>query len=154
MKNARPQQIETSAKDTFHFTAGILPTRTNIALAGVLAELLEGHTLTGMDVVFKQYTNRAAAVIRCLEVRYAWNIARRDIAIRTRDGRITQVTAYWMNIHVREAAFKAGARAWIAASKPAAKKRSNCAKQAKSRSATRNTQCIDPRQFDLFDGLM
>ncbi|MCX4146754.1 MULTISPECIES: hypothetical protein [Paraburkholderia] len=151
MKNARPQQVETSAKDTFHSTAGILPTRRNTVLAGVLAELLEGHTLTSMDAVFKQYANRAATVIHCLEARYAWNIERRDIATAVNDGRVVWVTAYWMTIHVREAAFKAGARAWIQKATSAANKRRKSASHAKSRAAKRNLLRADPRQLDLFD---
>ncbi|CAB3778558.1 hypothetical protein [Paraburkholderia caffeinilytica] len=154
MKNARPQQVETSAQDTFNSTAGIFPKRPETVLAGVLAKLLEGHTLTSMDAVFKQYANRAETVIHCLEARYAWNIERRDIATATGDGRVVWVTAYWMTIHVREAAFKAGARAWIPETELTAKKRRKSANQGKSRAATRNPLRTDPRQLDLFDGLM
>jgi hypothetical protein len=153
MKNARPQQVETSAKDPFHSTAGILPTHPDTVLAGVLAELLEGRTLTGMDAAFEQYANRAAAVIHCLEARYAWSIERRDIAMATGDGRVAPATAYWMTIHVREAAFKAGARAWIQKATSVANKRRKFASQAKSRAEKRNLLRTDPRQLDLFDGL-
>ena len=151
MKNARPQQVETSAKDTFHSTAGILPKHPDTVLAGVLAELLEGHALTRMDAAFEQYANRAAAVIHCLVTRYAWNIERRDIATATGDGRIVSATAYWMTIRVREAAFKAGARPWIQKATSAANKRRKSASHAKSRAAKRNLLRADPRQLDLFD---
>jgi hypothetical protein len=148
MKNNRPQQVETSAKDTLR---SIFPKSPKTVFSAVLAELLEGHTLTSMDAVFKQYANRAETVIHCLEARYAWNIERRDIATATGDGLVVWVTAYWMTIHVREAAFKAGARAWIQKATSAANKRRKSASQAKSRAAKRDLLRTDPRQLDLFD---
>ncbi|MFM0011647.1 hypothetical protein [Paraburkholderia sediminicola] len=154
MKNARPQEAETSAKDTFHSTAGILPKHPDTVFSRVLTELLEGHMLTSIDAAFGQYANRAAAVIHCLEARYAWSIERRDIAMATGDDGVVSATAYWMTIHEREAAFKAGARTWIHKATLAANKRRKSAVQAKSRTAKRNLLRIDPRQLDLFDGLM
>lgn len=151
MKNARPQQTETSAKHTFHSAAGNLPKRPETVLAGVLGELLQGHSLTSMDTAFEQYANRAAAVTHCLEVRYVWSIERRDIARATDDGRVAWVTACWMTIHVREVALKTGARAWINEAMLAAKKRRKSASPAKSRTAKRNLLRTDPRQLDLFD---
>lgn len=154
MKNAHPQQVETSAEDTYHSTAGVLPKRLNTVLAGVLSVLLEGHMVTSMDAVFKQYANRAATVIHCLEARYAWSIERRDIAPPTGNNCVVSATAYWMTIHEREAAFKAGARAWIQNATLIANKRPNSISQTKSRMAKRDLLLIDPRQLDLFDGRM
>jgi hypothetical protein len=153
MKNARPHEVETSALDKRDSTAGILPKRINTVLAGVLAEFIEGRTVTGMSAVFGQHTTRAAAVIHYLETQYAWTIERRDIATGTTDGRIAWVKAYWLPAAAREAAFKAGARTWIDQVRAAAKKRRKGASKARKRAATLNTMRIDPRQIDLFGGL-
>ena len=66
MKNARPQNSETSALDKANYTLGNLPKRINTVTAAVLAGLLESNTLTGMDSVFKQSTTRLGAVIHRL----------------------------------------------------------------------------------------
>ncbi len=153
MKNARPQQVETSALDKRNSSTGILPKRINTVTAGVLAAALEGQFTTGMAAVFNQSTTRAAAVIHRLRTEYGWDFAHKDIATGTSDGRVAWVKVYWLPLHVREAAFKAGARAWIDEVTAAAKKRRKGASKAKARAATLNTMRIDPRQDGLFDGM-
>ncbi|MFM0170612.1 helix-turn-helix domain-containing protein [Paraburkholderia sediminicola] len=139
MKNARPHnKAETSAKDKRNSTRGTLPCRINTVMAGVLAELLEGRTITGMEAVFNQSTTRAAAVIHYLESQYGWSIERTDVAAGTRDGRVAWVTAYWLSIAVRVAAFADGARGWVDEVKDAAWKRRQGASDAKARAAEFN----------------
>ena len=113
MRNARPQQAEASANGQRNSTAGALPARTNTVRAEVLAELIDGKRLTGIDSVFAQNTTRLAAVIHALEKDYLWRIARRDIEKGTVDGRTVLVTEYWLSEDVCATAFADGARAWV-----------------------------------------
>jgi hypothetical protein len=154
MKNARPHEVETSALDKRDCISGILPRRVNTVLAGVLADLLDGHTVTGMAAVFKQGTTRAAAVVHHLETRYDWTIERRDVVTGTNDGRIASIKDYWLSASAREAAFKNGARAWVNDVRAAATKRRNGAGKAKATAAKLNAARIDPRQHELFRGLL
>ncbi|MFC5427213.1 hypothetical protein ACFPTO_00050 [Paraburkholderia denitrificans] len=151
MKNARSQREGTSAKDQGYFTVGALPKRTNTVTAGVLATLLEGDVVTGMEAVFKQSTTRAAALIYYLEADYGWHIERRDIATGTNDGRVAWVSVYWLAAQAREAAFAAGARAWIDDVKVAADKRRKQRAAVKVSAAKLNARRIDPRQGDLWE---
>ncbi|CAG4903335.1 helix-turn-helix domain-containing protein [Paraburkholderia saeva] len=151
-ENAR-QPKSTSAEGHGNHTAGTLPTRKNTVTASVLAALLEGQAITGMEAVFEQSTTRAAAFIYYLEAKYGWTIERRDIAAGTNDGRITWVSVYWLTAQAREAAFVAGARAWIDDVKTAASKRRKGADKAKATAAKLNKmRRIDPRQGDMFGG--
>ncbi|WP_442808659.1 helix-turn-helix domain-containing protein [Trinickia soli] len=152
MKNAR-QPKSTSAEGHGNHIAGALPARKNTVTSSVLAALLEGRTITGMEAVFEQSTTRAAAFVFYLEETYGWVIERRDIAVGTNDGRITWVTAYWLTAAAREAAFAGGARAWIDDVKAAAERRRKGADKAKATAAKLNKmRRIDPRQGDMFGG--
>ncbi|HDR9159703.1 TPA: hypothetical protein QDB06_001743 [Burkholderia vietnamiensis] len=152
MKNAR-QPKSTSAEGHGNHIAGALPVRKNTVTSSVLAALLEGRTITGMEAVFEQSTTRAAAFIYYLEAKYGWTIERRDIAAGTNDGRVTWVTAYWLTAAARETAFAGGARAWIDDVKAAAEKRRKGADKAKATAAKLNKmRRIDPRQDDMFGG--
>lgn len=154
MKNGRPHNVETTALDKRDSTPGILPRRVNTVLAGVLADLLDGHTVTGMEAVFKQSTTRAAAVVHYLEEQYDWSIERRDVATGTNDGRIAAIKVYWLSAAVRESALADGARAWVNDVRSAATKRRKGASKAKATAAKLNAARIDPRQHDLFGGLL
>jgi hypothetical protein len=152
MKNARPQRVGTSANDQGHSTVGNLPKRINTVTAGVLAELLEGHAITGMDAVFRQCTTRAAAVILYLKSEYGWTFEHRDIATGTTDGRVAWVRAYWLSNATRAAAFADGARDWIDEVRAAAVKRRKGARDARTKAAKLNALRADPRQHDFFEG--
>lgn len=130
---------------------GTFPTRKNTVTASVLASLIEGNTVTGMEAVFNQSTTRAAAVIHYLEGRYCWTIERRDIATGTNDGRVAWVTAYWLSNGAREAAFEAGARVWIDTVKQARARLRKRSAEVKARAAKLNRN-FDPRQRDFFYG--
>jgi hypothetical protein len=154
MQSGRPHKVETTALDKRDSTPGILPRRVNTVLAGVLADFLDAHTVTGMEAVFKQSTTRAAAVVHYLETRYDWSIERRDVVTGTNDGRIASIKVYWLSAASREAAFKNGARAWVNDVRAAATKRRKGARKAKVTAAKLNAARIDPRQHDLFGGLL
>ncbi|AGW91518.1 hypothetical protein N234_15925 [Ralstonia pickettii DTP0602] len=153
MKNAPDHKAAESANTEQKYKTNVLPKRINTVRAGVLAALLEGDAVTGMDAVFNQSTTRAAAVIHALETKYGWHIERRDMATGTKDGRVAWVTVYWLSARSREAAFAAGARPWIDEVKAAAAKRRKQAHVTKTRAARLNAARFDPRQGDLLGGL-
>ena len=154
MRNARPQNSETSAADTANYTPGKLPKRKNTVVAAVLASLLESKSLTGMESVFKQSTTRLGAVIFYLENKYDWQIPRRDMATGTSDGRIASISAYWLPQATIASAFDAGALDWIESVKAARTERRKQAEKCKSDAAQRNARrhfkSHDPRQDSLW----
>lgn len=153
MKNAPDHKAAESANTQRDYKASELPKRINTVTSGVLAALLEGQAITGMEAVFKQSTTRAAAIINYLESRYGWHIKRRDIATGTNDGRVAWVREYWLTAQAREAAFQAGARPWVDDVKAAAAKRRKQREAVKARAAKLSAQRIDPRQGDFLGGL-
>jgi len=155
MKNARPQNSETSAGETANCTPGTLPKRKNTVVAAVLASLLESRAMTGMESVFKQSTTRLGAVIHYLENKYDWQIPRRDVATGTSDGRVANVSAYWLPQATIANAFDAGARDWIESVKAARTERRKQADKCKSDAAKINAarkpfKSHDPRQDNLW----
>lgn len=82
---------------------GALPQRVNTVRAEVLARLLAGERLTGLDAVSSAGTTRLAAVIHALSA-IGWRVDRDDIPVTCRDGRAAHVTAYWIRADQREAA--------------------------------------------------
>lgn len=153
MENARPQYSETSAPDQRDYTPGTLPKRKNTVTASVLANLLESNTMTGMESVFKQSTTRLGAVICYLSQKYNWHIDRRDIATGTADGRVAEITAYWLPQATIAAAFEGGARQWVNSVKAARALRRNDAEKCRNIATIKNAaHKIDPRQSGFWDG--
>ena len=154
MKNARPQNSETSAADTANCTPGTLPKRINTVTAAVLAGLLESSTLTGLDSVYKQSTTRLGAVVHRLTRDYGWHIERRDIATGTNDGRVAEISAYWLPQATIAQAFETGAREWIESVKAARAERrkqsEKCKSDAAKINARRHFKNHDPRQDNLW----
>lgn len=154
MKNARPQNSETSALDKCDYTPGTLPKRINTVTAAVLAGMLESNMLTGMDSVFKQNTTRLGAVVHRLTRDYGWHIERRDIATGTNDGRIATISAYWLPQATIAQAFEAGAREWIDSVKAARTERrkqsDKCKADAAQINARKHFKSHDPRQDNLW----
>lgn len=134
--------------------AGALPVRQNTVTADVLAKLLEGDTLRGLDSVFASSTTRLGAFIFTLEQNYGWIIERRDFAAGTNDGRISRPAEYWLSNESRAAAFEKGARAWIDGVKTARRERKKLAAECKREASKRNAlRCAHGlRQGDLGGG--
>lgn len=157
MKNAPVQDTNESAPDKRNYTPGTLPKHINTVTASVMVALLESHTMTGMESVFKEHTTRLGAVIHYLEGEYGWHIDRRDIATGTNDGRIATITAYWLPQETIARAFEAGAREWINRVKIARAERRKQADKCKSDAATINARkhfkIQDPRQGGLWGGI-
>lgn len=158
MKNARPHnKVETSAgSDSSHYNPGTLPRQTNTVTAGILSDLLESETPTGMNVVFGAHTTRLADVIHRLGKEHSWHIECRKIATGTNDGRVAWITVYWLPQATRVAAFDADARRWIETVKTARAKRSqqasHCKDAAARINAARRFKLADPRQAGLWEG--
>lgn len=125
---------------------GSLPTRHNTVTAEVLGRLLEGESLTGMDVVFGCSTTRLAAVIHYLAGEYCWSIDHVDMEVGTNDGRVTVIRK----------AFDAGALAFcrsVKAARAATRKDAAKAKEeAHRRNVARSAASRDVFQGSLFGG--
>lgn len=150
-----PNQTEfESAPDKRNYTPGQLPKRKNTVVAAVLASMLESKTMTGMESVFKQSTTRLGAVIHYLENKYAWQIPRREFATGTSDGRVANVSAYWLPQVTIAQAFDAGAREWIESVKAERAERRKQSEKCKAEAARRNARKYfisqDPRQDSLW----
>lgn len=153
MKNAPDQTTIESAPDKRNYTPGTRPARVDTVTAAVLAGLLESNTLTGMDSVFKQNTTRLGAVIHRLTRDYGWQIDRRDVATGTSDGRVAEITAYWLPQATIAQAFEAGARQWINTVKAARALRRNDAEKCRNIATRKNAaRKIDPRQSGFWEG--
>jgi len=155
MENAPTAFSNESAENNRNYTCGTLPLRVDTVVAEVLALLIEGRDLAGMEAVFEQSTVRLSAHIYYLEKRYGWPVQRRNVAVGTKDGRVVEVVRYWLTAEVKEAAFNNGARAWIDPVKDARASRRKQATKCRATAAAKNAarrlmRETDPRQGDLW----
>ena len=154
MKIVRPQNSETSTIDKRGYTPGNLPKRIDTVTAAVLAGMLESNTLTGLDSVYKQSTTRLSAVVYRLTRNYGWHIERRDIATGTNDGRVAEISAYWLPQATIAQAFAIGAGNWVEGVKAARAERrkqsGKCKSDAAKINARKHFKNHDPRQDDLW----
>lgn len=93
---------------------GRWPVKRKTACAEVLADLLDGIILTGMDAVFGVGTTRLAAHIGYLEGIYEWRFARRERVIACSDGRTATIMTYRLDPSTILLADALGAVAWCA----------------------------------------
>lgn len=154
MKTPTNQTAFESAPDKANYTPGNLPKRINTVTAAILAGLLESKTLTGMDSVFKQSTTRLSAVVHRLTRDYGWLINRRDIATGTNDGRVAEISAYWLPQATIAQAFAVGAGDWVEGVKVARAERrkqsGKCKSDAAKINARKHFKNHDPRQDELW----
>lgn len=94
--------------------AGQFPVKPASVVAEVLARLLSGERLRGLDAVNAASTTRLAAAIHYLSDAYGWAITREDRAAGCRDGRVAWVKVYRLTPATIEAAMQSGAAAWCA----------------------------------------
>lgn len=138
LNGARPIKDGTSAPGTgaLIVAPGVFPARTNTVIAEVLANLIAGERLTGLEAVFDAGTTRLASHIHRLEAEYMWSIGRDELMVRCKDGRVANVTAYRLLPGTIERAMTAGAEEWCAAVRDArARRRVEAASSLASRSA-------------------
>ncbi len=125
MKNAPIQNSDESVRDKRDYTPGVFVERHNTVSADVLAALLQGEQMTGMDAVFSHNTTRLSAVVHRLEKKYGWQIDRCKVQIKTKDGRQARITGYWLSALLPGGAVIAGAAARIDKVKIARTKRND-----------------------------
>lgn len=124
---------------------GYRPVKLNSVIADVLAQLLRGERLTGLDTVRSASTTRLAAVIYNLENTYGWHIERQDIAVGCQDGRVAWVREYWLAPEVIALAAKRVPPLWCHGVSMARKNRRRNAIQAHLDAARINAE----RQLNL-----
>ena len=136
---------------------GAFPTRHNTVTAEILARLLNGENLTGLDAVYSSSTTRLAAVVDYLGTSYGWQIDRVDIDVGCNDGRVAVVKTYYLNRATIRRAFDAGALEFCRNVKDArakTRKQANKARaEADKRNAARIAARLDPNQGSLFGGV-
>lgn len=155
MKNAPTAFSNESAPDKRDYTCGTLPRRVDTVVAETLASLIEGRVLTGMEAVFEQSTTRLAAHVHYLKTAYGWPVESSEFVVGTKDGRVVKVARYWLPIEAREAAFSAGARAWLELVRESSANRRKQAGKCRAAAAAKNAarslmRKADPRQGDLW----
>lgn len=160
LKNAQSpggagQSAVQSTDNATDFSSGHLPVRKNTVIAEVLAHLLDGHHVTGMEAVFDMSSTRLSHHIWALREDHGWSIDRRDKVVGTKDGRIQTITEYWLNPNVIEGAMVRGARAWIdeVRRQRLALRRQAAEAQRKAERfevAKRLVALVNPAQFNLF----
>lgn len=94
-------------------TPGKFPKLTTTLRAGVLATLLAGEEVPGMEGAFANGSTKLATVMRALTRRYRWPIERNEFATNTADGQKAWVSMYTLPAEVVASAFDHGAAAWI-----------------------------------------
>ena len=138
-------------------TTGRFPKRVNTVLAQTLADLLAGLRMTGMDAVFDASTTRLAHHVHALGRYHGWLIESAAKVVGTSDGRVQTVSEYFMAPELIEAAFKQGAREWIAKVRSARRERRRKAAEARRDADRANAAAAARRraqsgQCDLFTG--
>ena len=88
------------------------PARLHSSTAEVLALLLEGREITGLDALAAASTTRLAAIVHALRKNYGWPIEAEHRAMSCLDGRTATVAAYRLPPDVIDRANAAG---WCAA---------------------------------------
>jgi hypothetical protein len=135
--------------------AGRLPKLTNTVVADVLARLLGGERVEGLDTVKSSSTTRLAAVAHHLTKKHDWFICREDKAQGCADGRVSTVAVYWLLQSTIADSNKKGAAVWCADVRAARLKLRAKAAEAKRNADAINAACKkrqDDRQADLFGG--
>ncbi len=152
MSNGPEQDSPEAALDKRHLTAGSFPRRPATVTSAVLAAMLRGKQLTGLDAVTGASTTRLSDVVYRLDRQYDWTIQRRDMAAGTCDGRIAWVTCYWLGEATIAAAFDRGAAAWIESVAQARADQRQEVGKCRLIAARRNQiRLADPRQESLFE---
>ena len=85
---------------------GTYPKRYSTVTSEVLAKLIDGEKLTGMQAVFEASTTRLAAKVHDLRRAYGWEITSTKRVVRTADGRNAEICEYSLPSHVIEAAME------------------------------------------------
>lgn len=110
--------------------AGGLPSKLATVTSEVLAHLLNGEHITGLEDVFNVSKNLMDVYIYCLEIAYGWTVERKKKVVVGKNGRMALVSEYWIDPEVIFLAKAAGADAKCAKVRTA-----RCALRAKAANA-------------------
>ena len=91
--------------------------------AEVLATMLAGDDLAGVESVFANGSTKLATAMRALTRRYPCPIKRQEFANNMADGRVAWVSMYTLPVETIASAFDVGADEWIAEVRAARLKR-------------------------------
>lgn len=133
--------------------AGRFPNLKSSVTAEVLQRLLGSERLTSLETVFDAGTTRLAAVVHYLEREYAWSIARKEVAVGCRDGRVAWVAEYWLSEESILQANAKGGASWCAQVHIARAELRKQARKAQENAALYNAKkALRPghRQLQLF----
>lgn len=154
MKTPDTTKVTTSVLEQASSLPFSLPQRTDTACAEVLARLLKGEVLTGMDAVYAASTTRLAAHVHYLAEIYRVETVTGERAVGCKDGRVATVTTYELPPAVVEHARVGAAAQWVATVRTdRAAKRAKAAKaQLKAASVNAARKRIAPpwNQLDMF----
>ena len=134
---------------------GRLPRRQDTVTADVLARLMSGEQMTGLEAVIDSSTTRLAAFVWYLQEAYGWTINRTDKLVNCKDGRSATVTVYFLAPDVIGRAAAAGDSAWCADVRVARRALRAKVAEARRRAVTANSaRKRQPHagQYNLFDG--
>lgn len=92
---------------------GHFPERRNTLQAEVLARLLTGERLTGLDAVAGLNTTRLASAVHIMRSKFGWPIKSREFSVGCGDGRVERVCEYFMQPETISAAMATGAGQFI-----------------------------------------
>lgn len=92
---------------------GKFPKLTTTLRAEVLATMLAGDQMSGVESVFASGSTKLATVMRALTRRYRWPITRREFATNMDDGLVAWVSMYTLPPAAITGAFDRGAEAWL-----------------------------------------
>lgn len=150
-------QKANQAADNTDFKPGALPLRKDTVIAEVLANLLGGRRLTGMEAVFGMSSTRLSHHIWALGRDHGWNVGRCDKVVGTNDGRVQTISEYWLPPTTIDQAMQAGAGVWVEeVRRLRLARRKNAAEARKTAelfdTSKRLARLINPAQFTLFGG--
>ena len=159
MKTPNPTKAELSAPvaGALIIAAGPLPVRLKTVTSEVLARLLSGERMTGLDAVYGASTTRLSAVVFSLAKRYGWTIERHDKAAGCRDGRVAWISEYWIDLDTAARARAAGADTWcqqVREARRTLRTKAALAQRlaARANEATRRNIPRLPGQWGVFEG--
>ena len=117
MKNVlfhnKAEQIAITAGASI-IAAGRPPYKLAHVTSEVLARLLSGEHITGLEDVFNVSTARMAVFIYCLQIKYGWTVERKKKVVVSKNGRMALVPEFWIDPDVIFLAKAAGADVWCA----------------------------------------
>lgn len=154
--NDQPAKTQTKHATDFKTNTvfiGDFPARHNTVIAEILARLLNGENLTGMEAVFCASTTRLSSPIHILR-KDGWRIEAVDKVVGTNDGRVSEICVYYLHTAAIRLAWKNGAQEFCQSVKVARAKLRQHAPKAKAKAAKLNAACavakFNPNQGDLF----